>query len=108
MDDALKYTEQIIMIAILRKHPNAYGVSIFEALSEMAGLEPALATIYTTLEKLEKRGFVKSRQGPATAERGGRAKMFYELTGRGQKALSASLRALDQLRGDLVPAGGLA
>ena len=108
MDDALKHTEQIIMLAILRKHPNAYGVSIFDELSQRAGIEPAIATIYATLEKLEKRGFVKSRQGPATAERGGRAKTFYELTGRGQRALSASLRALDQLRGDLLPVGGLA
>jgi DNA-binding PadR family transcriptional regulator len=108
MDDTLKHTEQIIMLAILRKHPNAYGVSIFDELSERAGIEPALATIYATLEKLEKKGFVKSRQGPPTSERGGRAKMFYELTGRGQRALDASLNALDRLRGKLVPVGATA
>lgn len=108
MEEALKHTEQIIMLAVRNKHPNAYGVSIFEELSERAGIEPSLATIYATLERLEKKGFVKSRQGAATAERGGRAKMFYELTGRGQKVLIASLSALDRLRGDLVPAGGAA
>jgi len=99
MDQTLKHTEQIIMLAILRKHPNAYGVSIFQELSDRAGLEPAMATIYATLERLEQKGFVKSRQGPATPERGGRAKMFFELTGLGRKALDASLNAIDRLRG---------
>ena len=99
MTDNLKQTEQVVMLAIMRKHPNAYGVSIFEELSERAGIEPAMATIYATLEKLEQKGFVKSRRGPATAERGGRAKMFFELTGRGQTALNVSLTAIDRLRG---------
>lgn len=106
MDSTLKHTEQIVMLAIMRKHPNAYGVSIFEELSSRAGIEPAMATIYNTLERLEQKGFVKSRQGPATAARGGRAKMFFELTGLGRKALDASLNAIDRLRvGSVQPAG---
>jgi DNA-binding PadR family transcriptional regulator len=108
MADNLKQTEQIVMLAIMRKHPNAYGVSIFEELSERAGIEPAMATIYLTLEKLEQKGFIKSRRGPATAERGGRAKMFFELTGRGQTALNASLNAIDRLRGRSFGDAGVA
>jgi DNA-binding PadR family transcriptional regulator len=66
-----------------------------------------MATIYNTLERLEQKGFVKSRQGPATAARGGRAKMFFELTGLGRKALDASLNAIDRLRvGSVQPVGG--
>jgi PadR family transcriptional regulator PadR len=102
MDQPLKHTEQIVMLAILRKHPNAYGVSIFQELADRAGIEPAMATIYNTLERLEQKGFVKSRQGEATAERGGRAKMYFELTGLGQKALSASLNAIDRMRADIL------
>ena len=98
MDVTLKQAEQLVMLAIMRKHPSAYGVSIFEELAKRAGIEPALATIYLTLERLERRGFVKRRQGPATSERGGRAKTFFELTGDGHKVLSASLSALDRLR----------
>jgi PadR family transcriptional regulator PadR len=98
MDHTLKHTEQIIMLAILRKHPNAYGVSICEEMTSRTGAEPAMATVYNTLERLEQKGFVKSRLGEATAERGGRAKMYFELTGLGQKALNASLQALDRMR----------
>jgi DNA-binding PadR family transcriptional regulator len=102
MDQTLKHTEQIVMLAILRKHPNAYGVSICDELSSRAGIEPVLATIYNTLERLEKKGFVESRQGEATPERGGRAKMYFELTGLGHKALDASLHAIDRMRAGIV------
>ena len=98
MDLNIGQAEQHILLAVLRKHPNAYGVSICEELAMRTGSEPALATVYATLEKLDKKGFVKSRQGPPTAERGGRAKMFFEVTGLGHKALNASLNALDNLR----------
>jgi PadR family transcriptional regulator, regulatory protein PadR len=107
MDTTLRQTEQVVMLAILRKHPDAYGVSIFEELAKRLDNEVAMATIYATLEKLEKKGFVKSRQGPATAERGGRAKMFFEITGKGQTALNASFKALDRLRSGTTLAGAM-
>jgi PadR family transcriptional regulator, regulatory protein PadR len=108
MDATLKQTEQVVMLAIMRKHPDAYGVSIFEELAKRLEKEVAMATIYATLEKLEKKGFVKSRQGAPTAERGGRAKMFFAITGKGQAALNASLNALDRLRSGTKLAGAMA
>jgi hypothetical protein len=51
---------------------------------------------------------VKSKQGEATSERGGRAKMFFEITGKGQAALNASLSALDRLRAGTKLAGAMA
>jgi len=108
MDTNLKQAEQVVMLAILRKQPDAYGVSIYEELEKRLQKETPMATIYATLEKLEKKGFVKSRQGQATAERGGRAKMFFDITGKGQKALIASLSALDRLRSGTQLAGAMA
>ncbi|WP_398482293.1 PadR family transcriptional regulator [Tardiphaga sp.] len=97
MDITLKDNEQIVMIAIMRKNGEAYGVSIFEDLAKRLGREVPMATIYATLEKLESKGFVKSRKGEATAERGGRAKMYFELTGTGQKVLNASVSGFNRL-----------
>jgi DNA-binding PadR family transcriptional regulator len=108
MDTSLKQTEQVVMLAILRKQPDAYGVSIFEELETRLGKEVPMATIYATLDKLEKKGFLKSKQGQASAERGGRAKMFFEITGKGQAALNASLNALDRLRSGTKLAGAMA
>ena len=105
MDTNLKQTEQVVMLAILRKQPDAYGVSIYEELEKRLDKEVPMATIYATLESLEKKGFVKSKHGQATAERGGRAKMFFEITGKGQSTLNASLNALDRLRSGIKLAG---
>ena len=108
MNTTLKQTEQVVMLAILRKQPDAYGVSIYEELENRLTKAVPMATIYATLETLDKKGFVKSKQGPATAERGGRAKMFFEITGKGQAALNASLSALDRLRQGIKLAGATA
>jgi PadR family transcriptional regulator PadR len=105
---ALKQTEQVVMLAILRKHPDAYGVSIHEELEKRLSKAVPMATIYATLETLEKKGFVKSKIGQATAERGGRAKTFFEITGKGQSTLNASLSALDRLRKGTELAGAMA
>ena len=104
----LKQTEQVVMLAILRKQPDAYGVSIYEELETRLGKAVAMATIYATLDALDKKGFVKGKIGQATAERGGRAKMFFEITGNGQMALNASLSALDRLRDGTKLAGVIA
>src|SRR5687768_12350025 len=97
MDTHLKETEQAVMIAVLRKNGEAYGVSIFDELAKRLGKEVPMATIYATLDDLEKKGFVKSRKGEATAERGGRAKILFEITGKGQKALNASINSFYRL-----------
>src|ERR1700722_8851702 len=105
MTTTLKQTEQVVMLAILRKQPDAYGVSLYEELEKRLDKQIPMATIYATLETLEKKGFVKSKQGQATAERGGRAKMFFQITGKGQTALNASLQQLDRLRAGIKLAG---
>ena len=104
----LKQTEQVVMLAILRKQPDAYGVSLYEELESRLGKAVPMATIYATLDALEKKGFVKSKKGEATAERGGRAKMFFEITGRGQATLNASISALGRLIQGTKLAGALA
>ena len=108
MNSTLKQTEQVVMLAIMRKQPDAYGVSLYEELEMRLNKAVPMATIYATLESLEKKGFVKSKMGQATAERGGRAKMFFEITGKGQTTLNASLNALDRLRAGTEMAGARA
>src|SRR5262245_8566541 len=49
---------------------------------------------YATLDRLEVKGFVRSRLGEPTTERGGRAKRFFRVTARGMRAVSATHEAL--------------
>jgi PadR family transcriptional regulator PadR len=80
--------EQILLLAILRlEGRGAYGVSIRDEISAHTRRNPTPGAIYTTLERLQSKGLVDSEVGEATAERGGRAKRYYTVTGQGRKAL---------------------
>jgi PadR family transcriptional regulator PadR len=89
--------EQQLMLATLRLRDNAYGISIQDTIEERTGHNYSIGSIYAALNRLEEKGFVKSRQGEPTPERGGRRKMYFELTGTGAKALNQSLSALSAL-----------
>ena len=82
--------EQLVLLALLRLDRNAYGVTVWEELSERSGRDVSLSAVYTTLTRLEEKGFVASRLGEPTPERGGRRKKFFRLEPRGGRALTAS------------------
>ena len=77
-DDYLDNNELLILLAIMGLGDNAYGVTIRQRLQEKAGRDFARSVIYDVLERLEKRGLVKSRLGDPTPERGGRAKTLLQ------------------------------
>jgi DNA-binding PadR family transcriptional regulator len=94
--------EQHLLLAVLGLHPNAYGVSVQEHIKDRTGREPSTGSVYASLDRLEEKGFVKSRQGEATAERGGKRKLYFTVTAPGQRALKESLQAIDALSQGLV------
>lgn len=96
--EELGMLEQRLMLAIQRLQPGAYGVALQKELKLRTGREYSVGTIYAALDRLEANGLVKSKQGEATAERGGRAKLYFSLTASGQAALQASLKVIDNLR----------
>ena len=69
--------DHLLLIAVMRLGDGAYGMTIRRELAEHAGREIAVGAIYTALARLEARGYVRSRLGDPTPERGGRAKRFY-------------------------------
>jgi PadR family transcriptional regulator, regulatory protein PadR len=89
--------EQHLLLAIIALHPNGYGVSIQEHIRERTGREPSTGSIYASLDRLEEKGFVKTRQGEATPERGGKRKLYFTITAPGQRTLRESLQAIDAL-----------
>jgi PadR family transcriptional regulator, regulatory protein PadR len=90
--------EQHVLLAIIALNPDAYGVSIQDHIQKRAGYRPSIGSIYAALDRLETKGFVKSRQGESTRERGGRAKLYFTITAPGQAALKGSLREISSLR----------
>ena len=81
--------EEIILLAIVGLGGESYGVPIYEKVSEAIERFTSLGAIYAALDRLEQKGFISSRMGEATAERGGRAKKYFKIEGEGMQALES-------------------
>jgi DNA-binding PadR family transcriptional regulator len=103
---ALGPFQQQVLYVLLRLGEKAYGTSIWQELEERTGEAKTIGAVYSTLERLERRGFVSSRMGDPTPERGGRAKRYYSITGAGASALQESERVVRSLQGLVPELGG--
>jgi len=83
----LTRAEELILLAVWKLKGNAYCVPIRAQLSEITGENWSLGSIYMPLDRLIKKGYLKSYLSESTPERGGRHKRIYELTDEGMKAL---------------------
>ena len=85
--------EQLVLIALLRLGPDAYGATVRREIESRAQRELSISAVYTTLERLEQKGLVRSWVGDPTPERGGRRRRHFELSPLGARALKAAYRA---------------
>ena len=81
--------EYQVLSAIESGRGDAYGVSIKRFISDEYSKTASYGALYTTLSRLEKKGFVISRMGSPTAVRGGRRKKFYSLSSLGLSSISS-------------------
>jgi PadR family transcriptional regulator len=86
--------EQVVLLAILRLGDDAYAVTVRDEILRCTGRDVSRGSIYITLDRLETKGYLKSRLADPTPERGGRAKRYYTLRPRAVEALRESRRAL--------------
>ena len=91
---ALGEFESWVLLSILCLGDEAYAVSIRDEIARCTGRDVSRGSIYITLDRLETKGYLKSRLADPTPERGGRAKRYYELRPRAVEALKDSRRAL--------------
>lgn len=89
--------EQIVLLAILRLDDGAYGAAIRTEIANCTRREPAPGALYTTLDRLEEKGLVRSHMGDPTPERGGRAKRFFNVTKPGRAAVLQAQRSFQSL-----------
>jgi len=94
--------EQVVLLATLRLGDDGYGVTIQDGIRRATGRDLTLGTIHKTLVRLEAKGYVASRIGESTPQRGGRRKRHYAVTPDGLRQLRASLRALRRMAAGLA------
>lgn len=93
--------EQAVMLTVSRLRDSAYGVPIWKQLSEQTGREVSIGAVYTTLDRLERKGLVTSRTGDPTPERGGRRKRYFTITYEGSRSLQNAEKAHSRIWGPL-------
>ena len=75
--------EYLIVTAAARLGEDAYGAAIRQEIQEATGSPCSIGALYTTLDRLESKGLIKTWMGDATPQRGGRPKRMVRVTAKG-------------------------
>jgi DNA-binding PadR family transcriptional regulator len=86
--------EYLMLAAAARLGEDAYGVTIRQAIEEATGRRCSLGALYTTLDRLETKGFITTWMGGATPSRGGRPKRMVRVTATGTHAATTFFDAV--------------
>lgn len=87
--DFLNDFEELILTMVAVLQDNAYGAAITMEIEKCLGRKVTLSAVHVTLYRLEDKGYIKSKVGGATNERGGRRKRIYTITSAGISVLKA-------------------
>ena len=89
--------EQQVLLAVWRLGEDAYGATVRDELEARTGTSVAQGAVYTTLMRLEKKRWVRSRLSDPTPVRGGKAKRIFLVTTEGIAGVQAARHLMDRL-----------
>ena len=101
--DTLGEFEQLVLLAIVHLKDDAYGVTIRREIESRTGRSVAVGALYTALDRLERKGFVRSRTSDPTPQRGGRSKRHFALLAAGAAALDRSRETMRRMWAGVKP-----
>ena len=93
--------EELVMLTTAVLYDKAYGVAIKNEIEQRMNRSVSVGALRAALERLEKKGFLESSLGEATAVRGGKRKRFFRVTPYGKKVLESVMEARQQLWRDI-------
>lgn len=103
MRRALGEFEITILLALIRTGRETSSVALRREIEARTGRVVAPGALYTALDRLEQRGFVTSRLGDPTPERGGRRKRLYTMLPAGERMLSRMYESMQQMASGIAP-----
>ena len=95
--DRLGEFEELTLLAVLALGERAYGVIVQEIIEREAAREVSLGAVYAALDRMERKGLVRSSLSDATAERGGKRRRIFEVTAPGLRVVREAKRAREAL-----------
>lgn len=79
--------EEVALLAVMALGDDAYGVAVQELIEEQAARAISLGAIYAALDRMERKGFVRSTLSEPLAERGGKRRRVFAITEPGLAAV---------------------
>ncbi len=95
--------EELVLLTVATKYPEAYSVIIAEQLEKDLQRTITTGATHAAMQRLENKGFLISKMGDSTAERGGRRKRLYTVTASGGRILEEVRRVRNSLWSRVVP-----
>src|SRR5258706_4443492 len=89
--------EELVSLSVASQSDQAYGVSIMQDIIDETGRNVNISAVHEVLKRLERKGYLKSKMGGATQERGGRRKRYFVLTTSGRRTLEEAMKLKLQL-----------
>jgi DNA-binding PadR family transcriptional regulator len=97
--------ELSVLLAVVRLAEDAYGLAVRHDLAERTGRELSVGAVYTTLQRLEDKGLLRSRTSAPLPVRGGRSRRHYTLTGAGARAIRDAERQAESIWSGITTRG---
>ena len=94
---ALGEFEQLVLLAVLQLKDQATGAGISQELEEKADRRVSRGALYSSLDRLESKGYLTWKVEGSTPERGGHPSRLFSVTEAGLEALKEQQRALRKL-----------
>lgn len=94
--------ELLVLLAVLRLEDDAYAVSVREEIEARTGRAAPRGSVYITLDRLTRKGYLREVQAAGGAERGGRPKRVFSATSSGRAAVKEALAGLRRMQQGLA------
>ena len=95
--------ELTVLLAVARLGDDAYGLAVRRDVSARTGHDYSVGAVYTTLQRLEDKGFVISRSTEPLPVRGGRSRRQFYVTAAGRRALREAQRVAASVWAGVTP-----
>jgi DNA-binding PadR family transcriptional regulator len=89
--------EYLLLTAAARLGDDAYGAAMRQEIEAATRRNCSIGALYTTLDRLEAKGFIKTWMGDPTPQRGGRPKRMVRVTAKGVQAATDFYNAVTRV-----------
>ena len=94
--------ELLILLAVHRLKDNAYAVTVREEIEARTGRDVPRGSVYITLDRLVRKGYLQERSAAGDAEREGRPRRVFRVTGEGTRATRDALAGIRNMQRGLA------